>query len=292
MSKAKLLIFLGLVGIIAIIFSYRSQVSGLFSKLPDQQTLVSQIHSLIPINQIKKEIIVASPLRAYLEKQEYGSLSVNGIISLINIERSTNNMQVLTENEQLNSAAQLKLQDMFANQYFAHTSINGFGPSHWAEQAGYDYIVIGENLALGNYANDNELVQAWMASEGHRENILNPRFHDIGVAIGTGTFEGRVTWLAVQVFGKPAASCPTVDATLKNRITKQEQQLNIWQQALDAAKKAIDTIDQSDSTAYNQKIAEYNTLAAQYNTLSDSTKTLVIRYNAEVNLYNACATSN
>src|SRR6185369_15716694 len=117
-------------------------------------------------------------------------------------------LPALKENALLDKAAKKKLDDMFAQQYFEHINPQGKGPSDLAKSVGYDYIAIGENLALGNFKNDAELVQAWMDSPGHRANILNKQYTEIGVAVGQGTYEGKKTWLAVQEFGRPTSSCP------------------------------------------------------------------------------------
>ena len=59
---------------------------------------------------------------------------------------------------------------------------------------------------------------AWMNSPGHRANILNPHFQEIGVAVGKGMYEGHETWIAVQSFGMPLSACPASDANLKIKI--------------------------------------------------------------------------
>ena len=68
-------------------------------------------------------------------------------------------------------------------------------------RSNYPYLAAGENLALGDFKNANELVAAWMASPGHRANILNGVYRDIGVATGFDAFEGRKTIIVVQIFG-------------------------------------------------------------------------------------------
>ncbi|MHB8111125.1 MAG: CAP domain-containing protein [Syntrophorhabdaceae bacterium] len=63
---------------------------------------------------------------------------------------------------------------------------------------------LGENIAKGWYLNDKEIVDGWMQSPGHRKNILNRDYTDIGVAIIKGTFDGIECMIGVQVFGKQA----------------------------------------------------------------------------------------
>jgi uncharacterized protein YkwD len=92
---------------------------------------------------------------------------------------------------------------MFENQYFAHESPTGEKVSDLAKKFGYDFLLIGENLAMGNFSSDEDLVLAWMESPGHRENILNEKYQEIGVAVKKGIFEGKEVWIAVQHFGLP-----------------------------------------------------------------------------------------
>lgn len=268
--------------------AFRDRVAGLIAKIPDRKELVSQIHSLVPISQIRKEIITASPLRAYFDSVE-GSLTREGVIYWTNAYRTHEAPAIFKENEKLNHAAEQKLRDMFVNQYFAHASPEDVGPSHWVEQEGYQYIVIGENLALGNYATDKDLVDAWMASPGHRENMMNPRFQEIGVAVGKGTFEGRTTWLAVQEFGKPASSCPQSDSFLKKTIDANEHRLDRWESDLALLSSQVKTMDQKEIEKYNTAVDKYNTLANEYNDLVEKTKRLTTTYNGQVSAYNACA---
>ena len=68
---------------------------------------------------------------------------------------------------------------------------------------------------MGNFKNDQDLVSAWLNSPGHRANILNTRFTEIGTAVLKGFYEGREVWMAVQEFGLPLSSCPNPDSKVK-----------------------------------------------------------------------------
>ena len=135
-------------------------------------------------------------------------------------------MPALLENTKLDQSAELKAQDMLKNQYFAHTSPSGMAVGNLAEKVGYEFIAIGENLALGNFENDEALVQAWMDSPGHRANILNSRYQEIGVAVLKGVFEGRTTWLAVQHFGLPLSVCPSPQEGVKLTIDANQNKID------------------------------------------------------------------
>ena len=79
------------------------------------------------------------------------SLTISGILAQTNKERAAKKLGTLKLNTNLNSSAQKKLEDMFANQYFEHVSPAGVDVTDLVRKAGYEYIVVGENLALGNF---------------------------------------------------------------------------------------------------------------------------------------------
>ena len=126
------------------------------------------------------------------------------IIAETNNRRIANGFNLLVENQKLNAAADYKMRDMFARQYFDH-----YGPGQTSgipellERFNYRYVVAGENLALGDFRNANDLIMGWMASPGHRANLLNSAYREIGVATGYDVFQGRRMIIAVQIFGTP-----------------------------------------------------------------------------------------
>lgn len=120
--------------------------------------------------------------------------------SLTNQERNENNLSELRTNPLLEQAAKLKAQDMVKRGYFAHQSPEGRDFSYFLNQVGYDYEYAGENLAI-NFEDTSEVVNAWMQSPGHRENILKGRYTEMGVATASSTRKGQV--LVVQLFGTP-----------------------------------------------------------------------------------------
>jgi uncharacterized protein YkwD len=109
----------------------------------------------------------------------------NAILAAMNRERATRGLGPLRINEQLSRAAGDRVKDMFAKRYFAHVAPDGLEPFVWAEQRGYRYRIIGENLALG--FRGTAVVDGWMRSAGHRENILQRKFDEVGIAVADGT---------------------------------------------------------------------------------------------------------
>lgn len=239
--------------------------------------------------EIEKQVSTPPPLQA-TEESEESFLTKEGVIEWTNAQRKNNGLAPLKENLKLDLSAKIKAQDMFANQYFAHESPSGTGVSDLAENAGYDFIMIGENLALGNFENDEVLVQAWMDSPGHRANILNENYQEIGVSVIKGIYEGRTTWMAVQHFGMPVSACPQPDETLKAQIEENKIRADALQTELNILKNEIESARPRHKPDYNEKIDEYNNLVSQYNTLIAETKNIVAEYNLQVNSFNNCAT--
>lgn len=130
------------------------------------------------------------------------NVTVEGLLQGTNEERQRDGIGQLNLNEDLSRAAFLKAQDMFANNYWAHTSPSGVTPWKWLGDVGYNYSVAGENLAK-NYPNASATVSAWMDSESHRINIMNERYTDVGFAVVDGTLDGRQTTLVVAYYGAP-----------------------------------------------------------------------------------------
>lgn len=122
------------------------------------------------------------------------------IIRLTNIERQQRGLSELKFDEKLSQAAEKKAVDMFSKDYWAHVSPVGTQPWFFITDAGYSYRYAGENLAR-DFTDPNSVVQAWLASPSHRENVLNNRYQDIGVAVVDGKLGGRETTLVVQMFG-------------------------------------------------------------------------------------------
>jgi uncharacterized protein YkwD len=124
------------------------------------------------------------------------------VVVLTNQERTKTGAGVLYENSTLNLAAQKKLEDMFAKNYWDHTGPNGETAWDFISSEDYQYEVAGENLARG-FKRSEDVVSAWMDSPTHRKNLLNDRFQEIGIAVGSGKIKGVTTTVIVQLFGRP-----------------------------------------------------------------------------------------
>lgn len=239
------------------------------------------------ISQVGKQILSPAPLNAGGTSNNVVLLQ-SKIIAETNLQRQENgNLTALKENAKLDEAAAAKANDMFLKQYFEHISPTGVGPGDLAQKYGYDYIVEGENLILGNFSSEKEVVQDWMNSPGHRANILNNRYTEIGVAIIKGTYKGETVWIGVQEFGLPLSVCSQPSVSLKNQIDSDQAQLNDLSSQITDAKAQIDSTNQK-SAAYDQMVNDYNQLVAQYNSLAQTTKNIIATYNNQVNTFNTC----
>jgi len=240
------------------------------------------------VEEVEKQILAPEPLRA-LQEAPVSLLTQAGVIQWTNVQREERGLAPLRESKDLNAAALLKAKDILAGQYFEHISPSGEGVKDLVELVGYEFIAIGENLALGNFKDDQALVQGWMDSPGHRANILNQQYQEIGVAVLQIEFEGRSTWLAVQHFGLPLSACPRPSEDLEAEIIENREQLESLQAALSGLKEEIESMKPKRGEAYSQKVEEYNQMVNRYNALLSVTQDLIDQYNLQVLSYNECA---
>lgn len=139
------------------------------------------------------------------------NISTAVLIDLTNESRLAYSEEPLVRNSLLDQAAQLKAEDMAAKGYFAHTSPEGVAPWHWFQKVGYVFVYAGENLAI-NFIDPIAVRDAWLASPRHRENLLDTKFKEIGMATVSGIYEDGPSIYVVQLFGTPAKAI-TVSTT-------------------------------------------------------------------------------
>lgn len=135
------------------------------------------------------------------------SITAQELIDLTNNKRVAQGLSTLTFNPVLAQAAQAKGADMIAKNYWAHTSPDGLTPWVWFKNANYRYLYAGENLAR-DFSDSSGVVNAWMNSPTHRENILSNRYREMGIAVVHDNFQGQPTTLVVQMFGTQVSSVP------------------------------------------------------------------------------------
>ena len=150
------------------------------------------------------------------------------LADLTNQERQTQNLPVLTVSPLLNEAAQMKANDMATNGYFAHTSPTGKTPWYWLEQAGYNYQYAGENLAI-NFSDSKDVTDAWLASPGHKANIVKENYTEIGTGVASGMYQGYQTIFVVQDYANPlpAEQTQPQPVALNTKVEKIDTSVNI-----------------------------------------------------------------
>jgi uncharacterized protein YkwD len=124
----------------------------------------------------------------------------NAVVCLINTQRVARHLPALHQQSRLNRSAQGWTNQMVASGRFSH----GSDFSSRITAAGFDWSNAGENIASG-FATPLEVVNAWMASTGHCQNILSPSYADVGTGVSNravrGSASGPATW--TQDFGLP-----------------------------------------------------------------------------------------
>ena len=143
-------------------------------------------------------------------------IRVDALLASTNAKRISLGLNPLKLNATLSQAAAAKATDMFANDYWAHNSPQGKTPWSFIVNSGYKYTIAGENLAK-NFSTSGGVVDAWMASPTHKDNIVKPGYQDIGFAIVNGVLNGEETTLVVQMFGaggSPIAEVPKVETVI------------------------------------------------------------------------------
>ena len=140
---------------------------------------VSEIIAANP--QIKNPDLIYPGDRVTIPEKDAGVLAYEEeVIRLVNEIREKNGLKPLTKNWELCRVARYKSQDMVENRYFSHTSPTYGSPFQMMKDFGLRYRTAGENIAFGQRT-PQEVMNAWMNSDGHRANILNPSFTQIGV---------------------------------------------------------------------------------------------------------------
>lgn len=139
----------------------------------------------------------------------FADISTQQLLLLTNQKRQENGLPPLTMNDNLSQAALNKASDMLNKGYWAHNAPDGTPPWVFVKGAGYNYIYAGENLARG-FNNASDVINAWMASETHRKNMLSSNYQNVGFAVSAGKLSGEDTVLVVEMLGSTAYAPPAV----------------------------------------------------------------------------------
>ncbi len=152
--------------------------------------------------------------------------TISGLVEETNSQRATASLNGLSINEKLNKAAQAKAEDMAARNYWSHNTPEGNPPWTFFSSAGYEYKAAGENLAYG-FDSSNATVVAWMNSPGHRANIMNTTYTEVGFGIANveNYQETGPQTVVVAMYGTPQvasanSSSPTPQQTKPSPASK------------------------------------------------------------------------
>jgi uncharacterized protein YkwD len=251
------------------------------------------------------------------------ALTVQGIIFYTNKARQEiGGLPPLSENSLLNTIASERLKDMFEKQYFAHQSPSGEAVTDVAYRTGYHYKILAENIGLG-LNSDEKMVQGWLQSPGHRENIVRPECAEIGVAVGRGMMKKQQVWLGVQVFGLQSppveqggmpgqrpSSPPAVVSNqskdclppddlllasikeIKNQLSDMDEAEKKLRQELEENKPSSSGYDPDRTreavSTYNKKVYQYNALIRDIQLKMEQYGQVITKYNNQVANYKAC----
>lgn len=118
------------------------------------------------------------------------------VIRLVNVERAKSGHSALAKNKEVSNVARIKSNDFINNNYFAHNSPTYGTPFEMLESFGIPFTAGAENIASGQ-RNPAEVMKFWMNSAGHRSNILNSTYNQIGVGVARDR-NGNLFW--TQIF--------------------------------------------------------------------------------------------
>jgi len=153
---------------------------------------------------------------------QFGFAEINADVGITEVlenhndERRKNGLTSLKYSESLSNSAESKAKAMLDQNCWSHYCPEDKSPWEYFFEADYDYIHAGENLAEGFYDIDS-LMNAWMNSPTHKENILNSNFTEIGIGFAYGDFQGNPNNLVIAIhFGTPKEQIVNVSENLKN----------------------------------------------------------------------------
>lgn len=231
-------------------------------------------------------------------------LNKEAVIELTNKERANYGLPPLEENHLLNMIAASRAQDMLEKQYFAHVSPIGEQASDIARTVGYAYKIIAENIGSGDYSTNQKIVDGWMQSPGHRNNILSTEVREIGVAVARGKMHGRNTFVTVQIFGLPSPpvrqkvcvapsekhlhEIEVIKAeieSLQSRIVRLKNELEAEQESIERDRKYIYN-DAEKGRNLNERINVFNEKSRWYNRLVGEAKAKAVVAESMINEYN------
>ncbi len=198
---------------------------------------------------------VSSNIAKHIEEHAELMLSAvlpSVVVELTNVEREAQNLNSLVHSSSLDEAARLKAEHMIENEYFKHYSSDGVSPWYWFKEVGYDYAHAGENLAI-YFDETKDVMEAWMESPLHKENILKSEYTEIGVAAVEGEYKGYDTVYVVQLFGTPA-----VKSVNNPVVTKVTEEIKLPVEVDDKKQEVIDEVPEGVVKTESVEVGDVN----------------------------------
>jgi uncharacterized protein YkwD len=147
-------------------------------------------------------VIAALPLAAGEYRPGHIQITPESVLAEMNAYRAQFHLAPLQFDSRLAAAADDRMRDMEELAYWSHESPDGRSPFMWLRMRNYPYQNAGENLAAG-FETCEVLVDAWMESKGHRDNILSENYTECGIAVIDGSTTRRAVGKSIVVlFGK------------------------------------------------------------------------------------------
>jgi uncharacterized protein YkwD len=144
-------------------------------------------------------VLVAVNALPFLPKSQVNAdINDQDLLTLHNDERRNAGLPPLKYNAALSSSAQAKATAMLETNCWSHYCPAGKSPWDFFVNVGYDYLYAGENLGEGFFDNA-DVMNAWMNSPTHRENVLRPEYEEVGFGIVRGNFQGKADNILVAV---------------------------------------------------------------------------------------------
>lgn len=202
------------VGILTVIIflTYTALQEGGFTALwqrvttpPEASPVVTAEVSVTPTQAAISPVASATPVRSAVPSAMPTSAPMNGqaiaaILQAVNAQRAKVGSPPLVADPVLQALAQTHASDMVAHDYFSHTNFAGVTFQQRIESSAYTGTTTAENLGLTS-GPAVEIVDGWMSSDGHRTNLLNSAYGEVGIGVATGTWQGFSAVFAVAVFG-------------------------------------------------------------------------------------------
>ena len=129
---------------------------------------------------------------------DVADITAANVIVQMNVYRAAEGLPLLREDPRLSKAAEDRMRHMEELAYWSHTAPDGMSPFVWLAARDYVHAFAGENLATG-FETTPVLVESWMESKGHRDNILSRNYEEVGVAIIDGATRGPAAGKSIVV---------------------------------------------------------------------------------------------